>query len=575
MSATDLPEMPVLDLDRAVKRPAPAASTIVAAGLLVALLGFAVWSLNEIGFTAETFTESADKVGPFLDRMLPLRFPPLQDLLRSIGVTLGVVLCGTAISALLSVPVAYISARNTSPLSWLVPIGRAIGVVARAVPDVVLAMLFVLLFTLGSLPGILAIALHSIGMISKLFADAIEQIDEGPRQAIRATGASRAQEFWSGIFPQVLPSWIATTLHRSDINLRGSVLLGYAGIIGLGYDLRLSLESLNYHKAMAFALVIFGLCVLFEIVSTVIRAQLLGAAPTGRSLGSRLARRLPAPDFPVTAAVPATHDRNAAVAAAMRRPWNADRVRSTAAVAAAVAVIVAAVIGSEAKWLDLFRFWGQIPFLLERTWPPSIEPRTWADVFDALLVTLEIAAAATLLSVVLSLLVGPLAARNAAPNGPTRAAARLLLLVVRSVPELILAIVLIIVTGLGPQAGTLALAFVGVGLLGKLIADSLEEAAPGPQVAVRSVGASRTQVFFSSTARLSVPAFVGHTLYLLDSNIRSATVLGIVAAGGIGYYLVDATRVSRYDQVTAFVIVLVAVVLVVEAVSAVIRRALR
>lgn len=564
-----------------VRRPGTAPSTLVAAGLLLALLGFAIWSLVQVGFTVDAFTESVDKVGPFLDRMLPLEFPPAAELLRSIGITLGVVLCGTGISALLSLPIAYLSARNTSPYPWLVPVGRAVGVIARAVPDVVLAMLFVLLFTLGSLPGILAIALHSIGMISKLFADAIEQIDEGPRQAVRATGASRAQEFWSGVFPQVLPSWIATTLHRCDINLRGSVLLGYAGIIGLGYDLRISLESLNYHRAMAIALVIFGLCVLFEIASTVIRAQLLGVAPSGRSLGSRAARHLPRP----TPDNPGAGDddsggiepsgREAAVTAAMRRPWTGDRVRSTAAIVTTVAVVVAAVVGSEAKWLDLFSFWPQIPFLLERTWPPSIEPRTWAGVFDALLVTLQIAAAATLLSLVASLIIGPLAARNVTPNRPVRLAGRLLLLVIRSIPELILAIVLIIVTGLGPQAGTIALAVVGVGLLGKLIADSLEEAPTGPQLAVRSVGGTGTQVFFSATARMSVPALVGHTLYLLDSNIRSATVLGIVAAGGIGYYLIDATRVSRYDQVMAFVIVLVLAVLVVEGISVVIRRALR
>ncbi|MEV6924316.1 phosphonate ABC transporter, permease protein PhnE [Dactylosporangium sp. NPDC051485] len=554
MSAVDAPEV---DLERAVRRPGPAPSTLVAAGLLVALLVFAVWSISEIGFTAETFTESIDKVGPFLDRMLPLRFPPMADLFRSIGITLGVVLCGTALSALLSVPIAYVSARNTSPAPWLVPIGRAIGVVARAVPDVVLAMLFVLLFTLGSLPGILAIALHSIGMISKLFADAIEQIDEGPRHAIRATGASRAQEFWSGIFPQVLPSWIATTLHRADINLRGSVLLGYAGIIGLGYDLRLSLESLNYHKAMAFALVIFLLCVLFEVISTAIRAQLLGGS-------ARKGRASVGKDRPALS-----------VEAALRRPWTGDRIRSMVSIVAAVAALVGAVVISEAHWLDLFSFYKQVPLLVDRAWPPSIEPRTWSNVFDALTVTLEIAAAATLLSLVASLLVGPLAARNAAPSGAVRAASRLLLLIVRSIPELILAIVLIIISGLGPQAGTIALAFVGIGLLGKLIADSLEETPMGPQLAVRSVGGTRTQVFFSATARLSVPALVGHTLYLFDSNIRSATVLGIVAAGGIGYYLVDATRVSRYDQVTAFVIVLVLAVLVVEAISAIIRRALR
>ncbi|GHJ47231.1 phosphate-import permease protein PhnE [Catellatospora sp. TT07R-123] len=545
---------------------------MAAVGTLAAMLVFALWSLSTLDFTADTFTGGLDRVGPFLDRMLPLRFPPTADLLESIGITLGIVVCGTALSALLSVPVAYLAARNTSPYRWLIPVGRAVGVVARAVPDVVLAMVFVLLFTLGSLPGILAIALHSVGMISKLFADAIEQIDEGPRNAVRATGASRSQQFFSGVFPQVLPSWIATTLHRADINLRGSVLLGYAGVTGLGYDLRLSLDSLNYRQAMAYVLVIFGLCVLFEILSTVIRARLLGTAPTGRSLGARIARatRRPAP-APAGPGLPP----RLTVDAAMRRPWTSERITSAAGLLATVAVLAAAAVWSKAAWLDLFGFWPQIPLVTERTWPLSISPRTWSDVADALLVTLQIAAAATLLSAAASLVAGPLAARNAAPNRIVRAAARTVLLVIRAIPELILAILLIILSGLGPQAGTIALAVGGVGLLGKLVADSLEEAPRGPQLAVQSVGGTRTQVFFSATARLSLPAFVGNTLYLLDTNIRSATLLGIVGAGGIGYYLVDATRVSRYDQVAAFIVILVLVVLVVESISFLIRKALR
>jgi phosphonate transport system permease protein len=556
---------------------------VAAVAVLVALAGLALWSLLGFGFTVSSFTESLDKVGPFLRRMVPLGLPPAGELAQSIVTTLSIVLLGTAISAVLSIPVAYISARNTSPRPWLVPVGRTIGVVARAIPDVILAMLFTLLFSLGALPGIVAIALHSIGMISKMFADAIEQIDEGPRNAVRATGASRVQEFWSGVFPQVLPSWVATFLHRCDINLRASVLLGYAGVTGLGYDLWLRLQYTDYRHAVPIALVILLLCVAFELVSTLIRRRLLGggtvrrgdgaagaSAVTGSSLGHA------GPDPSVHSSVrPPPDDRGAAIAAASHRPWTRDRLAAAARRLAIGVILILAIVGSHAKWLDLVTFWRNVPLVAERAWPPSFGPRSWSMVRDAVFTTVQIALIATLLSGIMALVLAPLAARNVAPNAVVRGLARGLLLAIRAVPDLILAIVLIIVTGLGRQAGTIALAIGGLGLLGKLVADSLEETPPGPEVAVRAAGGTRLQVLFAATFRLNIPAFIGHSLYLFDTNLRSATLLGIVGAGGIGYYLIDASRVSRYDQVTALVAVLIALVLVVEGIAVLTRRALR
>jgi len=545
--------------------------------VLAALAGLALWSLLAFGFTVSSLTESLDKVGPFLRRMVPLGFPPAGELAQSIATTLSIVLLGTAISAVLSIPVAYISARNTSPRPWLVPVGRTIGVVARAIPDVILAMLFTLLFSLGALPGIVAIALHSVGMISKMFADAIEQIDEGPRSAVRATGASRVQEFWAGVFPQVLPSWVATFLHRSDINLRASVLLGYAGVTGLGYDLWLRLQYTDYRHAVPIALVILLLCVAFELVSTSIRRRLLEAKPVLRgdgAAGSSLDHA--AADPPVQSSVrPPPGDRGAAIAAASHRPWTRDRLAAAGGRLAIAVIVILAIAGSHAKWLDLVTFWRNVPLVAERAWPPSFGPRSWSMVRGAVSTTVQIALIATLLSGIMALVLAPLAARNVAPNAAVRGLARGVLLAIRAVPDLILAIVLIIVSGLGRQAGTIALAIGGLGLLGKLVADSLEETPPGPEIAVRAAGGTRLQVLFAATFRLNIPAFISHALYLFDTNLRSATLLGIVGAGGIGYYLIDASRVSRYDQVTALVAVLIGLVLVVEGIAVLTRRALR
>ena len=152
---------------------------------------------------------------------------------------------------------------------------------------------------------------------------------------------------------------------------------------------------------------------------------------------------------------------------------------------------------------------------------------------------------------------------------------RVLIVVVRGIPELILAIIFVVITGLGAVAGTLALAVGAVGLLSKLVADSLEETDTAVQDAVRAAGASGSQVFFAATVRQAAPAFVAHTLYLLDTNIRSATLLGVVGAGGVGFLLLNASRVNQFDVVSTILVLMVAVVLAVEGLAMWLRTTVR
>ncbi|MCD2440801.1 ABC transporter permease subunit [Agromyces sp. SYSU K20354] len=497
-------------------------------------------------------------------------------------------LCGTVLAAVVSVPVAYIAAANTTPGRGWQALGRFVTVLTRAIPDVVLAMVFVLIFSLGTLPGILAIGIHSIGMISKLFADAIEQIDEGPRRAIRAAGGSRLQEFASGILPQVLPSWVATVLHRNDINLRGSVILGYVGVAGLGLEMSFAFKSLDYGLGLGIALVMFALCVIMEVVSSVVRAAMLGIQPTGRGLGDRVARlagratagRVAIAGDRIGTSVgldtpPSSATRPAALAAALHRPWDAVRIRNTVWAWMALAILVGSVIVCDIQWGDLITVWAKIPEIAVLFWPPDFGSYDAATMFGAMAQTIGIALAATLLSLVFSIVIGSLAARNVAPNGATRTSMRLLLVTIRGIPEVILAIVLIVITGLGTQAGTIALAFGGVGLLGKLIADSFEEVKSGPERALRAAGASRSQVYASATLAQGTPALIGHGFYLLDTNIRAATILGIVGGGGIGYYLLNAGQGSNYQMVTAIVLMILATVLLVEGIAVWMRRVFR
>lgn len=558
--------------ERAPRRPI-SPERIAASSTLLALIVIGVLAVGEVGISIPAMVQSWGNAENFMARVGGLSFPEPGDLAWLIALTVGLVLVGTLLAAVLSVPIAYLAASNTTPGNGWRAAARFIGVLTRALPDVVLAMAFVLMFSLGTLPGILAIGIHSIGMISKMFADAIEQIDEGPRLAIRAAGGSKMQEFTSGILPQVLPSWVATVLHRNDINLRGSVVLGYVGVAGLGLEMSYAFKALNYGKGLGIALVIFLLCVAMEIISSMVRGAMLGQQKQTRSWIDRLIhprlRPGAAPTVvgrPAWAATPQT---------AVRRPWTAQRVQHLIAGILAVLVVIGSVVVSQINWMDFFTFWGKLPEVAAKFWPPSFGSYDASAMFEAMRDTVAIALAATVLTLLPSLILGSLAASNVAPSPGARGVARFLLVGIRGIPELILAIVLVVITGLGPQAGVIALAIGGIGLLGKLIADSFEEVDRGPERALRAVGATRLQTYTSATVPQGMQALIGHSFYMLDTNIRAATILGIVGGGGVGYYLLNASQGSRYETVTAIVLMILATVLVVEGLAMWMRKVFR
>lgn len=502
--------------------------------ILVALVLAAIGSFQLLDFSATRLTRAAPAAERFFARMLPLDFSHPEELLRLTFLTLAIVVCGTALSAVLSVPIAYWAARNTSPHPALRWFARSVTVLARAFPELILIIVLATMFSLGSLPGILALGLHSVGMVGKLFADAIEQIDNGPRIAIRAAGGTKTQEFVSGVLPQVAPSWVATILHRQDINLRASAILGYVGMPGLGYELSASIQRLDYQRAMAVAVVIFALCMAMEVLSSSIRRMILHG------------------------------DRSR-----MRRRWSGPALGWTAAAAVVAAVVIAA-----PAWGDLLTVWTVLPQRLASFFSLSTGDYTWPQILAMLGQTIAIALAGTSIGVFLSIVIGSYAASNVAPGEGVRRGARLLLLVVRGIPELILAIVLILMTGLGGAAAALALGIGTVGLLGKLLADSIEEVDPGPERAIRATGASRMQTYVSATFTQAAPAVVGHVFYAMDGNIRAATVLAVVGAGGVGQVMFEAAQLSRYNVVFTMALLVIGLVLFIEALAIWIRKVL-
>lgn len=555
-----------------VSRPTAGGTAAVLA--LITLCALALWAFADLQINVATIADSMGNAADFLSRSLPLDFPPLSELARLGRQTLAIVVCATVLSALISIPVAVLAAGNTTPHRIGSLGARALIVLARAVPDVVLAIIFFRVFGLGAMAGVLAMGLHSVGMVGKMYADAIEQIDEGPRTAVRAAGASYLQQLTSGVLPQVLPSFTANALHRFDINLRISVVLGFVGVDGLGYAIASALRELNYQRAMALALVVLVLCILAELLSGALRSALL--PHQDRRVQRRMRQRAIAPTARSRVVKPIVDGARGELAAQpvashVSPPWDARRIRRTVYAVVAVLTVVGCVGEAGLRPGQFFGGLSHLTSTLALFWPPEtggILSTLLADLW----VTVKIALAATLIGAVLALPIGALAARNVAASPTLARVFRILIVLIRGIPELVLAIVFVVITGLGAVAGALALGVGAIGLLGKLVADSLEEVDAGVEQALRTTGAGRWQVFVSGTLPQAAPAFVGHLLYQLDVNIRAATLLGIVGAGGIGFQLLNASRVLEFGVVTTVMLLVFATVLLVEGLAVWLRR---
>ncbi|MFI1975861.1 phosphonate ABC transporter, permease protein PhnE [Streptomyces wedmorensis] len=541
---------------------------------LLALVATACWAVVDLRINIATLVDGFHNAVAFAGRMLPLDFPPLADVARLAGQTLSTALCATLLALLLSIPVSLLAARNLTPNRYVSGAARSLIVLARAVPDVIMAIAAVRIFGLGATAGIIAMGLHSVGMVGKLYADVLEETPEGPRRALRSAGSSYPQELTSAVLPHVLPSFIATALHRLDVNLRSSVLLGFVGVGGLGYEIAQSFQRLDYRRGMALALVVLLLCLVMELLSGTIRRALLPHTRTTRARRRTTTTGTQESTTTGTKATPTTGKDGGGPsrpASAISPPWTAARIRRWIYGTVTAAVLVAAVRGAELSPHQLLAGLGQLPTVLGHYLPPTA-PGGMAGLLDALWVTVKTALAGTLLGMALALPVGVLAAPNVSPWPRLSPAFRTLTVAIRGIPEIVLAIVLVVITGLGPVAGALALAVGSLGFLGKLTADSLEELDPAPTRALTATGASPLQVFFAADFPRVLPALLGHVLYQFDVNIRSAALLGVVGAGGIGYELLNAARVLEYGLVTTTVLLLLTTTLLLEAFSTWIRR---
>jgi phosphonate transport system permease protein len=209
-----------------------------------------------------------------LRRAVPPDFLNLRIDLAGALETLDIALLGTCAAIVFSLPLAVLAAENITPSRPAYLGARGVIAVTRAVPDLVWALLFVTAVGLGPFPGVLALAVHSIGMLGRLFAETIEDIDMGPVQALTIVGATPVQIVSHAILPGLLPSLVGISLFRFDENVRSSLVLGFVGAGGIGFLILTAMSLFQYKQVATLLILTYIMVTVVERVSAAVRARL-------------------------------------------------------------------------------------------------------------------------------------------------------------------------------------------------------------------------------------------------------------------------------------------------------------
>ena len=235
------------------------------AGLVLAVVFFASWYVDLLDF--RTLANGVPAIATLLRESLPPDFTNVMDWVSPLLDTLAMSIAGTAIAVSASVPLAFLAARNTTPHPAVFRLTRTLLNGLRSVPELIMGIIFVAAVGFGALPGVLALGLHSIGMVGKFFAEAIEHVDEAPVEAADASGATRLQVLWHAVLPQVLPQFADVSIYRWEYNFRASTVMGMVGAGGIGFELMGSLRIMQYQEVSAILIVILLMVTMVDSLS--------------------------------------------------------------------------------------------------------------------------------------------------------------------------------------------------------------------------------------------------------------------------------------------------------------------
>lgn len=272
----DVSDLPRITADIILERRRK--NRIVQACVYLILAGLVVWSV-QVTIIDDTDWERIGSLANVLEsanRFIGIDYSLFKDLIGPTIETFMIACLGTLLGVIICIPAAWFGAKNITPFKPITyPLARLMMTISRSIHEIVWALFFVAVVGLGALPGIFALAIRSVGFIAKMSAEAIEDIDPGPVEAIRSVGGNNLQVLIYAIMPQIWPQVIGVIIFEWEINIRRSAILGLVGAGGLGLVFFRQMNTFNYYGVMTVIIAVLGLILIGEVLSHRIRRSII------------------------------------------------------------------------------------------------------------------------------------------------------------------------------------------------------------------------------------------------------------------------------------------------------------
>ncbi len=519
-------------------------------GLLLLLL-WAGWISKvdpRLLLSLQTWRSMAD----FLSRLFPPDLSPafLAIALRAALGTAAIAVIATVVASLAALPLGVLassrlwrtgitttsgkgwSGQLMSCISWLVLHGMA---VIRSVPDLVWALLFVAGLGLGPLAGTLALIVSYAALLGRVYADIFDEADNRPLEALQALGGTRFQILLFGILPQSTALLTSYTLYSFECAIRSAAVLGFVGAGGLGYEINLSMRLFEFPQVLTLLACFVLLLLLVDLLSRIVRSRLKTNPRTAFE-----------PDTGIFG---------------KRRRWIFGLgLGAVLLICLRPAGITTVNLLQNDSIGNLFRF-------VRSLVTPDLSSSFLGEIGVLAMQTISISIVGNAVGTVLAFFLAIPATRLRAARHEsldrswmlrlhretTFWAARMVLNLLRAIPEIVWVLICVIAVGFGPFAGSIALGLHTTGVLGKLFAETMEESPQEQVEAMLAFGATRLQCIFWALIPMSWPMMRRYILLRWDMNLRAATILGLVGGGGLGQALYNNVQLGLYAKVSTLI----------------------
>lgn len=241
---------------------------------LLVIAAVLVFAYNQSELNFPVLLQRGDNMVEYIRSYFPPDFSDWNYYFSETLVTISMGIWGTLMAAIAAVPLSILASNNICPV-WVVQPTRRLLDAMRAINEIVFALIFVVAVGLGPFAGVLALFVHTAGILGKLFSEAVESIESGPVEGIRATGASPIQEVIYGVIPQVMPLWTSFTLYRFESNVRSASVLGIVGAGGIGVSLYQSFGAFEYQKVCTILIILIVTTGVIDLLSAKVRGWLV------------------------------------------------------------------------------------------------------------------------------------------------------------------------------------------------------------------------------------------------------------------------------------------------------------